>query len=72
MSKKPDGGPAFPAASYLHRGMSLRDYFAAHAPERPGGWWPTPRPERLETWSPELHAAWAFAYADAMLAERDK
>jgi hypothetical protein len=39
MSKQNDGGPAFP----LHHvagsdGMSLRDYFAAHAPEEQAKW----------------------------------
>ncbi len=33
MSKKPDGGPAFPAPGYVNQGMSLRDYFAAKAME---------------------------------------
>lgn len=35
MSKKNDGGPAFPRAATIlyegHKGMSLRDYFAGQA-----------------------------------------
>jgi len=47
-----DGGQAFPVSIHnLHvKGMSLRDYFAAHAPRR-AQWWfePTmpPRPESM-------------------------
>jgi hypothetical protein len=33
MSTNYDGGPAFPIPSDEHLGMSLRDYFAAHASE---------------------------------------
>lgn len=36
MSTPNDGGPAFPVM-YETPGMSLRDYFAAHAPEMT--WW---------------------------------
>lgn len=48
---RPDGGPAFPVADVaaavpgteevmkaIARGMSLRDYFAAHAPVEPQAW----------------------------------
>lgn len=73
------GGPAFPRplstftapddSNYTaieQEGMTLRDYFAGQAlvglvanrdPEDP---------------SPGLAAVWAYLYADAMLAERDK
>lgn len=65
--RKPDGGPA-------SGGMSLRDYFAAHAPTMPktafldlerGN-------ESGAQWMAKRLARWAYAYADAMLAEREK
>ena len=61
-----DGGPAFPnKASYdgqsgysIHGGMTLRDYFAAHAPVP-------------QTAMPVAeHCAYRYRYADAMLAAR--
>ncbi len=77
MNNKNDGGPAFPApiapgADWLC-GASLRDYFASHAPPPPK-WW-------MDDWAKNANdldavarvmSQWAFAYADAMLAERDK
>jgi hypothetical protein len=34
-----NGGPAFPAVNHhTYRGMSLRDYFMAHAPAEPQHW----------------------------------
>lgn len=66
----PENPPAFPA-TYDHDGyssdrhgvggMSLRDYFAAHAPltQLDG-----------ETW--EEHAEDRYEYADAMLGQRSK
>jgi hypothetical protein len=85
-----DGGPAFPlVAEYGPKldssaGMSLRDYFAIHAPE--------PDQEMIRTeqsidrmanphndsYKPQLRdsltikAQLRFRYADAMLAEREK
>ncbi|URI11039.1 hypothetical protein MW290_18900 [Aquincola tertiaricarbonis] len=38
MSAINDGGPAFPAAGMTGRGLSLRDYFIAHAPVEPQPW----------------------------------
>lgn len=87
MSAKPDGGPAFAgyrAGETFQTGMSLRDYFAIHAPE--------PSPEYInsegerdrlanphgDTYKPprrsrgEIIAGYKYAYADAMLAERAK
>ena len=76
MSERKDGGPAFPethvaeqilpggmiiAGWHGQSGMSLRDYFAAHAPEWVGS----------GLSSDELIKA-RWAWADAMLAERDK
>lgn len=62
MDKPHDGGPAFPAHDYIvgdlqkdgfqklgdTRGMSLRDYFAAHAPKMPQSWF---RPRLSGEWS---------------------
>jgi hypothetical protein len=62
MSDINDGGPAFPyehkewdaddrewRTHFIHQGMTLRDYFIAHAPVEPQPWFepamPTPRPE---------------------------
>lgn len=73
MSKK-DSGPAFPYVEQQfgtaditvhHRGMSLRDYFAAHAPIEHVDW--TPGLPSLAT-----DAARAYRWADALLAEREK
>ena len=83
MDKK-DGGPAFPE-THVHPmqgmddlmpgwrgrgGMSLRDYFAAHAPYVTEDWG---NKHRAEGWTDaQLCAKWAHEYADAMLAEREK
>lgn len=53
MATTNDGGPAFPvqdAASWQGHGMTLRDYFAAHAPAEPQPWFtpvmpPMPKPD---------------------------
>ena len=63
MSKPNDGGPAFPVG--LLPGMSLRDYFAGQAM---GGQLADPDGEI----DPKLIAKWSYAYANAMLAEREK
>jgi len=67
-----DGGPAFPVvfehadAGAEMLGMSLRDYFAAHAPIP------------LPVWTPPTYCtdverliAWRWFYADEMLKARD-
>lgn len=118
MSKVNDGGPAFPPSVAEIQGfgtnscdfglpdMSLRDYFAAHAPRRTPPWFdavmPTPKPapvylcsgssrhaegcyfdacgatntEERATWDREhqkqISIQWPYAWADVMLAERDK
>lgn len=80
---RPDGGPAFPVALQIPKhqgapdswpawtnqyldGMTLRDYFAAHHP----------RFDRFFNESDEGYLArlvpFAYAYADAMIAERGK
>lgn len=80
MSK--DGGPAFPwqwidrdslgkeVVRESHSGMSLRDYFAAHAPAMTERWF-------LDTGGASRHwieaqAAFSYEYADKMLAERER
>ncbi len=67
MSKKDDGGPAFPFAgeaghSLNDSGMTLRDYFAAKAI--------VTAPHNLH--DVDLNAEWAYRMADAMIAERNK
>ena len=70
MSKKNDGGPAFPDAVAVSpsggvyygtsAGMSLRDWFAGQALAG------------LCTSNPGYAAKQAYQHADAMIAERDK
>lgn len=65
MSTAPNGGPAFPWSGLGDDGMSLRDYFAAHAPEPPQAW-------RGGDRAVSDCIAWRYYYADAMLRERAK
>lgn len=73
MMARDDGGPAFPTfesngEGHLYcsgAGMSLRDYFAAHAPEPPAAWHGGDR-------TIADCIAWRWHYADAMLKERAK
>ena len=63
---KETGGPA--------EGMTLRVWLAAHAPPMPQQWFedsPRKKTDPLWHWG-EASAAWAFFYADAMLAEMSK
>lgn len=71
-----DGGPAFPLfAEYEHDsgvvvrefqfGMSLRDYFAAHAPRKPQDWYepvmpPKPEPEYDHEHSYDRHGCYSI------------
>lgn len=80
-----DGGPAFPEpglsglpnGEFLHgrAGMTLRDYFIAHAPAEPQAWFqpkmPTPRPQRpkIASLSPEDQRDW---HGERMDYEPDK
>lgn len=79
------GGPAFPYAFHfpeqdgepggINFGMSLRDYFAAHAPtvrEIPSEIPYFDDKQSRHQSSAERYAQWSYAYADAMLAERAK
>ena len=62
-----DGGSAFPVADMASDvGMSLRDYFAAHAP--------TLQMDSFRQGESALRidAARAWRWADALLAERDR
>ncbi len=43
-------------------GMSLRDWFATHAPEPPTTWW-----DGEATKTCDGYALWNYQYADAML-----
>lgn len=100
MSAINDGGPAFPSQTDTFRtpegravgrpaesGMTLRDYFAAHAPEQTGDdddpEWVSqraavPLPKNM-TDQDALRLFWArceselrYAYADAMLKARER
>lgn len=64
MSKKDTGGPAFPRP-YALEGMTLRDYFAAKAMEALVA-------DPNQVLNKEQVANWAYAQADAMLAERKR
>ena len=75
MSKN-DGGPAFPDPTFVHSGMSLRDWFAGMALQGALAAWddydrkmfkPVPYSQRMEIFAND-----AYAMADAMLAEREK
>jgi hypothetical protein len=74
MTTKNDGEPAFPFKDIYqgvhghHQGMSLRDYFAAHAPEIPSYMVVADSEEEY----PESIARWNYIYADAMIKERQK
>ena len=82
MSERNDGGAAFPlntanmggsGACFPDPGMSLRDYYAAHAPDMPDQWWLDTKAQyggRVGAYA-EAIAAWRYFYADAMLAARD-
>lgn len=63
---KDTGGPAFPQQDDAtgSAGMTLRDYFAAHAPEPPAEWRGGDR-RLLDV------IVWRYWYADAMLKERN-
>ncbi len=75
MSTINDGGPAFPAQPIMkipggvetiaaQGGMTLRAYFAAHAPEPPANW-------RGGDRKMSDLIAWRWYYADAMLEEME-
>jgi hypothetical protein len=74
-----DSGYAFPKPrdpypndGVGYDGMSLRDYFAAHCPQMPEQWYlDSLRKKANPQWHwGEASAAWAYFYADAMIAAR--
>lgn len=72
---KETGGSAFPLSTVRYEdglGMTLRDYFAAHAPECPDTWLSRYPMER--GWRGEARAIsdWRFEYADEMLKAREQ
>lgn len=81
MSKKDDGGGAFPSPGVVlnfdrnehqqgaYEGMSLRDYFAAKALQ---GMLAALDAAGLNYSNPAMMAEHAFVFANAMLAERAK
>ena len=64
-----DGGPAFPAQHFDladgEHGMTLRDWFATHAPDPPKSW-------RGGERGLDDIIEWRWWYADAMLKKRSK
>jgi hypothetical protein len=82
VSTQDNGGAAFPCyrqtdgngevLTYESEGMTLRDYFAAHAPPMPEQWFKdSPRKESDPLWHwGEANAAWSYFYADAALRAR--
>lgn len=52
--------PAFPTENIVHKGMTLRDYFAAKA-----------MPELIGWGEPDDIAVKAYKYADAMMKARE-
>ena len=62
MSEIKTGGPAFPLEDGVHRGMTLRDYFAAKAMQALIDY---------EEGTIQKDAEIAYAYADAMLKTRE-
>lgn len=78
---KDTGGQAFPVDWHTSSmspqlGMTLRAYFAAHAPEMPDWYFSElcakeiPVGERLTPW--QAFYQWRWEYADAMIAEGKK
>ena len=77
MSKRDNGEPAFPATApngNQFSGMTLRDYFAAHAPEIPPDHWWLRYAKDLQSLDQHMDVLtdWAYAYADSMLKQRSK
>jgi hypothetical protein len=70
-----DGGPAFPDSTWPSKGMTLRDWFAGMALQAVIGKFVEPnRYEclKLDIQGGMWEAKVAYAWADAMLAERKK
>ena len=81
MATKEDGGPAFPTIDHTESGypycanfgLSLRDWFAAHAPAPPKWWMDSfgRNTQDLGEYADVL-TQWSYAYADSMIAARQK
>ena len=72
---KETGGPAFPDPQENWRGekgMTLRDYFAAHAPECPKEWLSRYSVEKGWHGEAKARADWCFEYANEMMKARDE
>ena len=72
---KETGGPAFPDPQENWRGekgMTLRDYFAAHAPECPKEWLSRYSVEKGWHGEAKARADWCFEYANEMLKAREQ
>lgn len=66
MSTTNTGGPAFPSehqTNWSNPGMTVLDYFAAHAPAPPDTW-------RARNDAAENIIEWRWAYAEAMVKEK--
>ncbi len=74
MTDKPDGGPAFPKhyVSGGNTGMSLRDYIAVHASERDVRKFMAYKMDHGFERATRTRTEARYAYASAMLAEREK
>jgi len=69
-----DGGQAFPGTAHYeyYKGMTLRDYFAIHAPDMPDQWYQDSKHDRpSEHWA-DADSAWRYFHADAMIKARGK
>jgi hypothetical protein len=76
-TQRNDGGPAFPIGSTPEEwgnGATLRDYFIAHAPAEPQPWFDPvlPKDYSAEKYIKQRYIQWPAAWADAMIAERNK
>jgi hypothetical protein len=65
------------APPYQVRDMNLRQYFAAHAPERPMSWFPEgweafKKRTTVEEQAIHLTVEWRWHYAEAMLAGQER
>ena len=72
---KETGGPAFPQptdSTLSWQGMTLRDYFAAHAPECPKEWLSRYSVEKGWHGEAKARADWCFEYANEMMKARDE
>ena len=75
-----DGGPAFPVPASEHSqgghfeqyGMSLRDWFAGQALAGIGTWMPNGFTNLNSAACMDARSKWAFAQADAMIAESER